>query len=186
MRNEIRVIGFDDSPFDKHKDIRVKVIGVLYRGGNFLDGVLSFDVKKDGNDSTLQLIKAINKSKFKKQLRAIFLDGIAFAGFNVIDISLLNEKTKIPVIVVIRRYPDFNKIKKTLKKLNMNEKIKLIENAGDVKKINDVYVQLKSIDLDDAKKMLKITCTHSNIPDPVRVAHLIASGLVLGESKGKA
>lgn len=186
MKKEIRVIGFDDCPFDKKKDKNVKVIGTLYRGGNFIDGVLSFDVKKDGDDSTAKLIKAINKSKFKKQLRAIFLDGIAFGGFNIINISLLNEKTKIPVIVIIRKYPDFKKIKDTLKYLKMEKKIDLIDNAGEPRKVDKIYIQWRGIDFSDAVKILKITCTHSFIPEALRVAHLIAAGLVLGESKGKA
>ena len=186
MKSEIRVIGFDDCPFDKKKDKIVKVIGALFRGGSFIDGVLSFDVEKDGSDSTSKLINAINKSKFKSQIRAIFLDGIAFGGFNVIDIKELNKKTKIPVIVVIRKYPDFKKIKNTLKYLKMEKKIDLIDKAGEVRKAGKIYVQWKGIDFSDVKKILKISCTHSFIPEALRVAHLIAAGLVMGESKGKA
>ena len=186
MKKEARFVGFDDAPFNKFKDKNVLVVGTFFRGGSSLDGILSFKVKVDGSDSTSKLVKSINKSKFKPQLQCVFLDGIAFGGFNVIDVKELNKKTKLPVIVVIRRKPDIANIKGLLNKLKMSKKIKLIEKAGEVKKIGDVYCQLTGIDVPKAKEILKIACTRSYLPEPIRVAHLIAAGISTGESKGNA
>lgn len=186
MKKEIRVIGIDDSPFDKFKKGNVLVIGTIFRGGLMLDGILSTKVKIDGDDSTKKLIEIINKTKFKPQLQCILLDGIALGGFNIVDIEELNRKTRIPVIVVIRKYPDFKKIKNVLIKIKKIKKYNLIEKAGEVVKVNNIYIQYKGIDLEDAKKILDLTCTRSYIPEPIRIAHLIASGVVSGESKGKA
>ena len=74
----------------------------------------------------MYIMYLINKCKFKPQLRAIILDGIALGGFNIIDIKELNKKTKIPVIVVIRRKPDIENIKKTLVRIGKKVKIKLL------------------------------------------------------------
>ena len=186
MKKQIRVIGIDDSSFNKFKDKKVLVIGTIYRGGDFIDGLVSCYVDKDGKDATDKLIEMINKCKFKPQLQYSFIDGIAVAGFNVIDVKKLSQKTKLPVIVVIRDYPDFEKIKKTLRYLRMKEKIKLIEKAGSVIKMNNIFVQLTNLDVEKAKQLLRITCTHSNIPEPLRVAHIIGSGIIKGESRGKA
>ena len=111
LKKEIRVVGIDDSPFKKFQKNKVLVVGTIFRGGIFLDGVLSTKVTLDGNDSTKKITEMISKCKFKPQLRCIFLNGIAVAGFNVIDIQELNKKTKIPVIVIIRKMPDIKKIK---------------------------------------------------------------------------
>ena len=186
LKKEIRVIGIDDSPFNKFRDKKILIVGVVMRGGSWVDGILSTKVDVDGNDSTKKIAEMINKCKFKPQLQCIFLDGIAVAGFNVIDIRELNKKTKIPVITIMRKNPDIDKIKKTLVKINKKEKIKLIEKAGEVIKINDIFVQLVGIDLVKAREILKIVCTRSLIPEPIRLAHLIASGVALGESRGKA
>ena len=102
------------------------------------------------------------------------------------NLYLLNKKTNIPVIVVIRRKPDIETIKKTLIKLNKKNKIKLIHKAGAVKKVNNIYVQFKGITLDKVKTILKIACTRSYFPEPIRAAHMIASGVTTGESRGKA
>ncbi len=186
LRKEIRIIGIDDGPFNKFKDKEVLVVGTLYRGGNFMDGVMSTKAKVDGTDSTDKIARMINKSKFKPQLRAIFLNGIAVGGFNVIDVKKLNKKTKVPVVVVIRSYPNYKKIYSVLTKLKMTKQKKLIESLPKPTKVGKIYIQNIGITLAKAKEMLKLTCTHSFIPEPIRVAHLIAAGIVKGESKGRA
>lgn len=186
VKDEIRVIGIDDSPFDKFKDSKVLVIGVVMRGGSWVDGVLSAKVDVDGNDSTSRMISMINRCKFKPQLQCIFLDGIAVAGFNVIDIQELNKKTKLPVVIVIRKKPDIANIKKTLIKINQKDKTKLIDKAGEIFKIGDIFVQSIGIEIGDLRKILKVVCTRSFVPEPIRLAHLIGQGIILGESKGGA
>ncbi|MBI4149872.1 DUF99 family protein [Candidatus Woesearchaeota archaeon] len=186
LRTEIRVIGIDDASFDKFKDKKTLAIGVIFRGGNFLDGVISIPVQVDGDDGTEQLVQMINKSKFKPQLRCILLDGIAVGGFNVIDIQELSMKTKLPVIVVVRDYPNFEKIFTALKKLGMEWKRELMEKAGKPMRIGKVYVQLCNISQEKAKEILEITSTRSYLPEPIRVAHLIGQGIKYGESKGRA
>ena len=186
LKQEIRVIGIDDSPFDKFRDKKTLVVGVVMRGGLYVDGILSSKVSVDGNDATTKIIEMINKCKFKPQLQCIFLNGIAVAGFNIINVKELNKKTNLPVIVVIRRNPDIKNIKKTLIKIKMKNKIELLKKAGKVEKFGDIFVQLAGITFENAQKILKIVCTRSLIPEPIRLAHLIAQGVVLGESKGRA
>lgn len=186
IKKEIRVLGIDDSPFKKFSKGDVFVVGTIFRGGLYLEGVVSTKVRIDGNNSTAKLVSMVKKCRFRSQLRCIFLDGIAFGGFNVVDIKELHKKTKIPVIVVIRKKPDIKKIKETLLKLNKKEKIKLIDRAGEVIRINDIFVQIKGLNKEKAKKILDLVCTRSKIPEPIRAAHIVASGIVKGESKGKA
>ncbi len=185
FRREVRVLGIDDGPFNK-KDKNVLVVGVLFRGGEFLDGVLSTKVKIDGRDSTNKLIKMINSSKFRINLKAIFLDGIALGGFNVINIEQLHEKTKIPVIVVMRNYPNYQKIYSALDKAKLKVQKKLIEKLNKPVNAGKIFIQTAGLSFDEAKKLVDLTIRHAFIPEPLRVAHLIASGIVKGESKGRA
>ena len=48
-----------------------------------------------------------------------------------------------------------------------------------------VYFQYKGLSEEDAKKIIKISSINSRIPEPIRIAHLIAEGIILGESRGK-
>ncbi len=186
MKREIRVIGIDDSPFDKRTRKPVLVVGTIFRGGDWLDGVVSTYVEQDGYDATEKIADMINKSKFVSQLRCIFLNGIAVAGFNVIDVPLLAKITKKAVIVVVREYPDFEKIFAALKKMRQEDKIDIIKTFPQLQKIDNIYVQTVGYDMEEVKRIMKIVCTRAFVPEPLRAAHLIAAGIVKGESRGRA
>jgi endonuclease V-like protein UPF0215 family len=186
MKDEVRILGIDDASFDKFNDITVRVIGVFFRGGAFLDGVISTLAQVDGDDATQNIIRMINNTKFKPQTQCIMLDGIAVGGFNIIDVVELNQQTSIPVIVVMRHYPDFPAIEKTLRDLGMEHKIILLKKAGEITQAGKLFIQRAGISLQKSQEFLTISCTRSYVPEPIRVAHLIGQGMTYGESRGRA
>ncbi|MCX9084418.1 MAG: DUF99 family protein [Candidatus Methanoperedens sp.] len=187
IKSQIRILAIDDSPLIHEK---VMIIGAFFRGGEQLDGILRGEITRDGMDSTDVLIRMINNSKFHTQIRVILLDGVTYAGFNPVDITNLFKETGIPVISFMRSCPNLGKIRLALLNIPDSEKrMEIIQRAGKIFKIdqdNPVFFQVSGIDRQSAVKIIRMTSTHSNIPEPLRVAHLIATGLVLGESKGKA
>lgn len=188
-KKELRVLGIDDAPFEL-QDKTTIIIGAFFRGGQSLDGVMSTAVEVDGEDATVRIIDMINKSKFKSQLQTVFLDGIAVGGFNVINIHSVYKYTGIPVIIVVRHQPDFEKLKKTLQQLGMSKKYELMKKAGKPEEImlpqGKIFIQTAGVNLHKAQEILKICSTHSNIPEAIRTAHLIGAGIVKGESRGRA
>lgn len=191
FKTEIRILGFDDSPFDAD-DKAVAVIGVIYRGGNFLDGILKTEVAVDGLDATDKLIKLINSTRHKQQLKVLMLDGITLGGFNLVDIKELNEKTRLPVIVINRKHPNLKDVQKALKNFkDYKKRWKIVMRAGKIKTCslrNDkkVYYQAVGLTDDETEEIIQLSCTHSQIPEALRVAHLIATAVVKGESGGRA
>ncbi|MFZ2411288.1 MAG: DUF99 family protein [Candidatus Methanoperedens sp.] len=187
IKPQIRILGIDDSALINEK---VTIIGTFFRGGEQLDGILRSEITKDGMDATGIIIRMIKNSKYYTQIRVIMLDGVTYAGFNPIDLKNLYDETNIPVIVFMRSCPDFEKIKLALGQLPEKDKRwDIIRHAGRIYKIaqeNPVFIQLCGIDKDSAVEIVRMTSVHSNIPEPLRVAHLIATGVVLGESTGKA
>ncbi len=190
IKREIRILGIDDSPFPAHTTQPVMVVGTVFRAGEWLDGVLRTFIQGDGKDSTTKIISMVNSTRHKDQLGVIMMDGITFGGFNVINIQKIFQATGIPVIVIMRRYPNFEKIKKALKRFgDWEERWQDIMDAGEIYEIENeenIYIQINGIDLKDAKEIIRLSTTRSAIPEPVRVAHLIAAGVVTGESKGNA
>ena len=187
IKREIRGFGIDEAPFDKFKPgLPVLVVGVVYRKP-CITGVLSTKVSCDGADAAKRLVRMINESRHKKQLRVVMLDGIALAGFNVVDIHELSEKTGLAVIVVVRRKPDLNGIHKALSRFEDAEKRwNIIESAGEVKKQGKIYFQHAGIPEHQAREVIKLTTTSGDLPEPVRLAHIIASGVESGDSRGRA
>jgi endonuclease V-like protein UPF0215 family len=185
IKQEIRIIGWDDAPFDFDSKETI-LFGVICRGGTQVDGVITARIKVDGNDSTEAIIKALKNSSHLKQLRIMMLDGITFGGFNVVDIEKIHESLKLPVIVFIRTNPDMEKIRKSLGKFSDHRKrFGLMEKAGKIHRFtlnvkgnkNMVYAQFVGIDPKKVERILKLTCVNSLTPEPLRIAHLIGYGL---------
>ena len=136
LKSEIRILGFDDGPFES-KDETVPVIGVVYRGGKYPDGFLRTDIKVDGLDATEKLVKLINSSRHKQQLKVIMLDGITLGGFNIVDIKQLHKETNIPVIVINRKHPDLKEVKSALKNFkDFEQRWKMVLDAGKIIEFN--------------------------------------------------
>jgi len=190
IKKEIRILGIDDAPFTPRTSGIVMLIGTIFRGGTWLDGVLRTEISIDGSDSTDKIVKMICSSRNKDQLGVIMLDGITFGGFNIVNIKTIFEKTEVPVIVVMRKFPNFEKIKKALKRFeDCKKRWNRVLDAGKVYKFDNdetIYFQICGIGLEDAKEILKISTTRSAIPEPLRAAHIIAAGVETGESRGKA
>ena len=164
-----------------------------------MDGLLSTKVKVDGDDATEKILNMVKKSKHLSQLQCIMLDGIAVAGFNVIDIKKLNKLTGLPVIVITRKKPNMKKIIRALKKANeknkkseneVKKKLAMIKKAGNVHEVElknkKIYFQCSGISEEKAREIIRLSSSHALVPEPIRIAHLIASGIVLGESRGRA
>ncbi|MEM2780727.1 MAG: DUF99 family protein [Candidatus Bathyarchaeia archaeon] len=182
IKPEIRVLGVDDGVFKPHTKGLVPVVGVVFRGGYWLDGVMHTKVRVDGIEATRKIASMIRNSPHYKQLRVIMLNGVTIAGFNVVDIKKLHMETGLPVIVVTRDKPNFEEIREALKKLpKSKERWKAILNAGELHEVSvrggKIYMQTSGISEEDARKILQLTSTRSYIPEALRVAHLIASGL---------
>lgn len=186
IKKETRILGIDDSNFTRNED-KVLVVGALLRGGFWIDGVVSTYIERDGLDATEKISEMIISARYK-DLRAIMLKGITLAGFNLVDIEKLNEKTGLPVIVVMRKMPDIKSIEKALTNLDQIEKrLEIIKNAGQiysgkVREKSDIFFQFKGIEESDARELIRISSMHSHIPEPLRVSHIIATGVVRGES----
>ncbi|MGA2310480.1 MAG: DUF99 family protein [Candidatus Bathyarchaeia archaeon] len=182
IKREIRVLGVDDGPFTPHQGY-APVVGVVFRGGYWLDGVLSTKVKVDGFDATDNISSMIVESPHYHQVRIIMLDGVTFGGFNIVNIKELNVLTKLPVIVVTRDKPDFREIHAALRNLpRIAERWVAVQDAGQIFEVQTrsrgerVYMELCGIHEGDARRIVQLTSTRSNIPEALRVAHLVASG----------
>jgi hypothetical protein len=184
VKPEIRVLGVDDGVFTPHARGFALIVGVVFRGGYWLDGVMHTRVKVDGMDATRKITSMIVNSPHRKQLRIIMLDGVTCAGFNVVDIEKLSRQTSLPVIAVTREKPNLSEIRKALQNLPQGEKrwmvmgrvgepIEVCTRSRNAK----VYMQIAGVCEEDARKVLQVTSTRSSLPEALRAAHLIASGI---------
>lgn len=192
MKSQIRVCGIDDAPFEfGNRRAKATVIGAIVRIPAYLEGVLRFDVAVDGDDSTSEIEKALSNSRFKEQIKALMIDGVSLAGFNVIDIKELSSWLELPVITVTRDKPDMDAIEAALSEYfdDWHERLEKISDLPSIEmktENNPIFVSYAGISEGEALKLIKATTIRGAIPEPIRMAHIIAGGFVRGESKGKA
>ncbi|MEJ2242766.1 MAG: DUF99 family protein [Candidatus Bathyarchaeota archaeon] len=186
IKPEIRTLGIDDGCFIPKTKGTVDIVGVVYRGASWFEGFIHSMVTIDGLDAIEKIVSMVKTSSFYNELRVIFLDGISFGGFNVVDLNKLYCLLDLPVISVTREKPDLKSIKFALHNLSdFDVRWQSILNCGKLIEVkireidNPIYIQIAGILEEDAKKIIRKMSTKSNIPEPLRIAHLIASGLTV-------
>lgn len=180
------VVGFDDSPFDLEHRGDVRVVGAVCARTR-LDGVLSTTVRRDGANATDRLVEIVRASRFCDHIRAVLLQGIALAGFNVVDLTRLSAELDVPVLVVVRKQPRMQLVKDALIERTAGglEKWALIEKHGALEQCGALWVQRVGLTIEEATELLAATTSHGNIPEPLRLAHIIAGGIERGASRGR-
>jgi uncharacterized protein len=176
-----------------------------------LDGVLTTHIRRDGADSTRRIVEVVTGSQFRGHARAIMLQGIAVGGFNVVDIHELSAMLELPVVVVMRRHPDLESIRRALfgdqprapRVRGARRKWRLIEQAGPIERLDiagsrrarpsglgdrpqSIWVQRAGISLEASRRLVAATTLHGHLPEPLRLAHLMAGGITTGRSRGRA
>lgn len=186
----MRVLAVDDAPF-RFDSQRAMVVGVVVRLPNYLEGVLRSECQVDGDDANRAIEGMVGRSLFRRQLKAMLIDGVALGGFNLVDIDALFAATGIPVITVTRDPPDLAKMEAALRRhfpdwesrLELLRRNRLMEvDTGH----RPIQVSVAGMAPGEAAELIQKSMVRGAIPEPLRMAHVIASGLARGESKGRA
>ncbi|PRP94276.1 endonuclease dU [Enhygromyxa salina] len=180
-------IGIDDAPFDRRHRGDVAIVGVVFTRTR-LDGVMTGKLRRDGANATHAIAELVERSPFAAHAQVLLLGGITFAGFNVADIHALRERLSTPVLVLARRRPRLAVIREALldKVPGGARKWALIEKAGPMEACAGLFVQRAGLELDQAAQVIRELTIHGKLPEPVRIAHLIAGGYAEGVSRGRA
>lgn len=192
----LRVIGFDDAPFERSSDngkmggsveAEVGLAGVVCANARF-EGMVWESVTEDGWDATETVIRSLRESKFADQVHAVLLDGIAFGGFNVVDVPKIAEALDVPCCTVMRTEPDWSAIRSALEHVSEGEaRLERMRAAGRVIPVGEVYMQICGPATARLwRRALPTLTREGHIPEPVRMAHLIARAVVTGESGRRA
>ncbi|MEM4717902.1 MAG: DUF99 family protein [Desulfurococcaceae archaeon] len=114
----------------------------------------------------------------------IILDGITYAGFDVVDPVKLSRSTSKGVIVIQQYSLNLDRIKEALIKhfADWERRFQVINNVyRDMKYYSTPWRVIKiytvSVDKETVDKVLKSTLIYSPIPEPLRIADKIASSL---------
>ena len=179
----LRIIGVDDGSFvsfprGAHSH---SILCCVEMNGAHIERVFISNIEVDGLDATDKLLSLIRGS----EAEAVILGGITFAGFNIVDPSRIFDETGIPVIVYSGKKPDNQSMLLALKSHfnDWERRWRIIESLGGIYKLAvwngapEIYFEVVGHSSTWAEAVLKRSAMISRIPEPVRVAGLIARGL---------
>lgn len=177
---KMRVVGIEDGSFKKGVAKRALIASVLFKGLDIED-VKFARVEVDGLDATEKVVKILNKWEFE----AVMLAGVSFAGFNIIDPTVLLKKFGKPIIIISRTKPDNKAVKRALRThfRDWRARWSVFEKLGPIRKVkalaeeNPLYFETLGVDAQCAKHFIKALAVCGRVPEPLRVARLVARGL---------
>ncbi len=182
----LRAIGFDDAPFDRARRGDVAVAGVVCAGTRF-EGLVWGRVRRDGWNATGEIVRLLSGGKFLPQLHLLLVDGIAFGGFNVVDLAALSEALRRPCVAVMRRPPDLGAVERAIARLpRPARRLEVLRRAGPVHRVGPFVFQVRGAGPEETARALARLTDRGAVPEPLRLAHMVAGAVRTGESGNRA
>ncbi|MBW2543477.1 MAG: DUF99 family protein [Deltaproteobacteria bacterium] len=180
------VLGVDDGPFEKGVSRSVPLVGVTMEGSDLVEAVSVTEFPVDGEDVADFLADWIDGLRVRPALQGIFFGGITIAGLAVIDVRALAERLGVPVAIVNRREPGDARLIEALESAGLAHRRAILERAPRAQCINGrIYASVAGGDFESTTSLVKATIGKSDLPEPLRLAHIIARAIVTGESRGR-
>jgi len=181
---ELQVVGVEDGSFSKepqrHDAQKALFVCVLF-SGKWVSDFQANMITIDGLDATERLVFMLQRWSFD----AVMLAGVSFAGFNLVDPTVVFEEFNKPVIIVSRTKPNNIAVKNALRRHFEDWQVRwgVFEKLGPVWEVvsmpNEppVYVEVVGAELEWANRLIRAASLCCRVPEPIRVARLVARGL---------
>ena len=177
----LSLVGVEDGGFEAFKPDQSTLLCSVEMVGNRVEFIRLGSVTVDGRDSTDVLLGMLVKIRCD----AVILGGVSFAGFNVIDPNRLNDELGVPVIVYSGDKPNSASVLSALKThfSDWEERWAPIARLGDVYTVTTkmgtppVFFEVVEESKEWAQAVLRYSASLTRIPEPVRVAGIVARGL---------
>jgi endonuclease V-like protein UPF0215 family len=180
------VLGIDDGPFKKGVSKVTPIVGVMMEGKQLIEGVVVTEFPIDGDGATEFLAAWVKRTRFHRALQGVILGGVTIAGLGVIDVRALAADLGSPVLIVNRRDPARHRLREAFAAAGLLSRLSVVETTPPAFRISEgLYVAAAGVERTPAARLLRATLGKSDLPEPLRVAHLIARAIVTGESRGR-
>ncbi len=181
-KKAIRALGIAES-FSPSDDFSV-LGGVVMRSDLVIDGFGAGTLKISGSDATRSIIKLYEKLK-RNDINVILISGSVLSLYNIVDVEYLSKNLQKPFIALTFKKSQSDLARNIRAKFEVNEaksKIKLLEKLGVPKQVKletgyRLFVRAEGISDDETRRILDKFTLQGAIPEPIRVARLLAKTL---------
>jgi len=179
IKREIRVLGISCTKPHPRRAGPVQVVGVVYRGNRWLEGVMRITIPSKVTDLTSRIARMVTSSPHFPQLRVIALDELITKSGSCMDIEALSRKTKLPVVAVLRRRALTERLRKASARFPRRTFKRFAKLPSTNWKAGGKTFSVYSAGLGkiDLKELLGVCASREGPPEAVRVARITASSL---------
>ncbi|MCQ5337309.1 MAG: DUF99 family protein [Candidatus Methanomethylicia archaeon] len=172
-------IGIGCCGFRKRIDRFVPLVIMITKGILPLELIIK-NIEVDGLDATDKIIEVLSEKKIEKGI--IMARSIPIAGFNIINANRIFNEIHLPTIFILERKPNMNAVRQALKKhfSDWEKRLAILESIKieEVETLKGTFILGSvGIDINEAKKIIEITTIFGKIPEPLRLARIIAKSL---------
>lgn len=163
----------------RETDLKSKLAGVVMRRDFVIDGFVFGSATVEGDDATDVIVSMYEKLD-RDDISFILVSGLIISMYNIVDMKKLWKNTKIPIIGVT--YVESDGMEDAIRYHFPNSyesKVKQYKNLGARTKVSlhtkhDIYLRVEGCDIKEAKKLLDAFTLQGAIPEPLRVAQILA------------
>jgi uncharacterized protein len=187
-KKAIRALGVAES-FRKNQRTST-LAGVVMRSDLVVDGFAASTLRVGGSDATDSVIELYGDLR-RNDVNSILISGSVLSLYNVLDIDTICTELKLPVLAISFKQSTSDlaaNIRNRFPKKAAEKKIQLLEKLGTADKIKlrtgyEVFVRTAGIKENESTKLLDKFTLQGSIPEPIRVARLLAKTIARFRAK---
>ncbi len=181
----IRALGVAES--FRQGQRRSVLAGVVMRSDFVIDGVALGKTAVGGDDATSSILSLFRGFR-RNDVNLIMVSGAILSLYNIVDADLLSAKAKLPVVCLT--YKETAGIEGSIRRhfpAGAEEKLKAYRKLGKRHGVrlhtgHTIYVRTAGIERDEVKSAIDSFTLQGSIPEPVRVAKLLARASLASRS----
>ncbi len=166
------------------KSAKSVLAGIVMRRDFVIDGFVFGKTTLEGDDATDEIVKMYRRLG-RPDISYLLISGLIISMYNIVDPKKVAAEVGLPVIAVT--YKDSSGIEDAIKyhfPKRFDKKLEQYTNLEKRQKIklhtgSPVYVRCEGCTVLKAEKILNGLTLQGHVPEPLRIAHLLARALLL-------
>ena len=157
--------------------------GIVMSTDLVIDGFV-FGNSSVGGDDASDAILAMHEKLGRQDVSFLLISGIIISLYNMVDVKRISEKVGLPVIgVTYEESPGIEEAIKHHFPESYDSKLAEYSKLGSREKItlhtsHNLYIRNEGCTVLEAKQLLDKITLQGSIPEPLRIAHLLANTLL--------
>ena len=167
------------------------VAGVVLRADGALDGVALSEITVGGTDATRGVLDLL-ETLHREDLQVVMLGGCVWAWFNILDLEQVARAARTPVIcVTYEESPGLEKYLQEYFPEGWQARAEAYRALGQRERFplpggHTIYARTLGLTRTDARTLLEKFTRHGKVPEPIRVARLVARAALRHKAQEKS